>query len=66
MTYTSEWPEGRELMRCRPGTSDPVFFVCDTMEYGFWDETWSYAYGPYANERAARIALASYIKENGL
>ncbi|MGI0010128.1 MAG: hypothetical protein ACREAE_01865 [Nitrosopumilaceae archaeon] len=52
---------------------DPVFYshaheFDGQIEDGwfFWDETWSYTYGPYATEQEARQILAGYIRENSL
>ncbi len=37
---------------------DPVF--ANEFGWGFWDETWSEAYGPYDTEEHARTVLAAY------
>lgn len=49
---------------------DPVFYASNhefdgQVEDGwfFWDETWTYTYGPYVSEADARRALRNYIRE---
>ena len=37
---------------------DPVEFL--NGKWIFWDETWSYSYGPYESEEEARTELKKY------
>lgn len=42
--------------------SDPVVFDYDKQLWCFWDETWAYAYGPYASEFLAHLNLNKYVR----
>lgn len=39
--------------------SDPIFY--DGEYWHFWDETWSYKYGPYISEEVALQKLDEYV-----
>jgi len=41
--------------------SDPVVFDYEEQLWCFWDETWAYAYGPYASEFLAHLSLNKYV-----
>lgn len=42
--------------------SDPVHFNREDNRWYFWDETWSFAIGPYDTEDEARLALDKYAE----
>jgi len=52
-----------ELCDCKTGCR-----FCDNQGHWFpgwyfWDETWSYRYGPFCNRKAAELALVKYAKQ---
>ncbi len=47
-----------QFVRASDDLSDPIGHIGP--DWGFWNETWSDWHGGYANEGAARAALAAY------
>jgi len=46
-----------------PASADPSDPVCSNAKgWWFWNEVWADVYGPYADEAAARAALAHYVR----
>ena len=41
---------------------DPVYYIAETKEWWFFDETWSNVSGPYVSEAECREALTLYGK----
>lgn len=70
--YTEAPPRYATLTDLHRYRGDPVFHVqkggfidyelVSEGEYGFWDETWSYAHTGFASERLARLELLAYCE----
>jgi hypothetical protein len=61
--YPTE-PQGAYVPANPDKPSDPVG-RCGESDHGFWDESWSHWHGGYADEAAARAALAEYCVQLG-